>query len=184
MSTTDNFSNGAFPPLTSPSDIVDVDDWDALGTDNGLYGFIGDMSIYADSTANDINGEENRGGGKVCACPDEFSFAHPEIRRFGNNDELKYNWGYDSNGEMMYYEKIALDDDPDNISKDFIEPGTSSSTTTSSMTTLATTTSATTTVASVQISEECAGNLKVPELKNELKKSGKVTGGNKNILFD
>ena len=79
----------------------------------------------------------------------------------------------------MYYDEIALDDDPDDIREDFIEPGTASATTTS-----ATTTSGMTTVAVVQIPEERAGKMRFPELKDELNNRGKGTGVNKKILFD
>ena len=84
----------------------------------------------------------------------------------------------------MYYDEIALADDPGDINEDVIDPGTASATTTSATTTLATTTSDMTAVAVVQLSEERAGRLKVPDMKDELKKRGKGTGGNKNILFD
>ena len=73
----------------------------------------------------------------------------------------------------MYYDEIALDADPENISEDVIEPGTASATTTSSTTTLDMTT-----VDTVKLSEESAGKLKVLDLKDELKKRGKGTGGN------
>ena len=52
FSATDNSSDGALPPLTSPADVVDVDDCDALGTDNDSGG---DTSMSADSSANEIN---------------------------------------------------------------------------------------------------------------------------------
>ena len=49
---------------------------------------------------------------------------------------------------------------------------------------MTTTTLYITTVDVVQISEEHAGKLNVTELKDDLKKRGRGTGGNKNILFD
>ena len=107
---------------------------------------------------------------------------HPPSQKcdfFVNNDKVKYNQGYDSDGETRYYNEISLDDDPNEISKDVIDPGMESA-----MTTLATTTSDMTTVAVVQLPEERAGKLKVPELKDKLKKRGKGMGGNKKILFD
>ena len=99
-----------------------------------------------DSSANESNDEDDGGGGKVHAHPAEFPSAQPEIRRFENHDKLKYAQGYDSDREMMYYDEIAIDDDPDKISEDVIEPDTASETTTS-----ATTTSDMTTVAVVQV---------------------------------
>ena len=38
LSMVENFSDGAFTPLTSPYDGVDVDDWDALDLDSASYG--------------------------------------------------------------------------------------------------------------------------------------------------
>ena len=84
----------------------------------------------------------------------------------------------------MYYDEIVLGDDPDDISEDVIEPGMASETPTSATTTLATTTSAMTKVAVVRLPEERAGKLKVPELKDDLKRRGEVTGGNEKIFFD
>ena len=52
-------------------------------------------------------------------------------------------------GGVIYYDKIALDDDTDKISNDVIESGTASATTISATTTLATTTTATIIVAVV-----------------------------------
>ena len=106
----------------------------------------------SDSSAIDINDGDDGGGVKVHARPAEFPFAQPEIRRFANHDELKYDQGYDSDGEMMYYNELALDDDTDDISEDFIKPVTASGKTTSATTTLATTTSDRTIVAVVQLS--------------------------------
>ena len=119
------------------------------------------------------------GGGKVRARPTEFPSAYTEIRFFANYDELKYDQGYDSDMEMMYNDEIALDDNPGNIREDVIETGTASTTTTLATTTLATTTSEMTKFAAVQLPEERAGKLKVPDLKDNLKKRGKGTGENK-----
>ena len=77
-----------------------------------------------------------------------------------------------------------FDDYPDDIGEDDIEPGTASATTTLATSTCATNTLSMTTVAVVYLPEECAGKLKVPELKDDMKKSRKGMGGNKNILFD
>ena len=208
LSTADHVSDGALPTLTSPADGADVDDCDSLRSDSDSNGFI-------DDTFNESSNEDDGGGGKVRARPAEFPSAQPEIRRFANHDELKYDEGYDSDGEMMYYDEIALDDDPDDISEDVIEPitvsattttlatttsaaatsvATTSATTTSATTTSATTASATTisattasattTVDGSQLSEARAGKLKVSELKDELRKRGKGTVGNKSILLD
>ena len=84
----------------------------------------------------------------------------------------------------MYYVEIELDDDPDDMSEDVIEPGVMSVTTTLSTTALVTTTSDMNTENVVQLQEERAGKLKVLELKYDLKNRGKGTDGNKNILFD
>ena len=202
LSTADHVSDGALPPLTSPADGADVDDCDSLRSDSDSNGFI-------DDTSNESSNEDDGGGGKVRARTAEFPSAQPEIRRFANHDELKYGEGYDSDGEMMYYDEIALDDDPDDIIEDVIEPITVSATTTSATTTSAattsvattsatttsattasattisaTTTSATSTVDVSQLSEARAGKLKVSELKDELRKRGKGTVGNKSILLD
>ena len=90
LSTTDNFSDGALPPLNSPANGVDVDDCNALGPNNNLDG---DNSISADGSANDSNDGYYGGGGKVRARSSEFPSAQPEIRRFGNHDKLKYYQG-------------------------------------------------------------------------------------------
>ena len=140
------------------------------------------MSAYI--IDNESNYGDDGGGGKVRARSAEFPSAHPEIRRFAIHNELNYDQGYDSDEEMMYYDEIALADDPGDINEDVIDPGTASATTTSATTTLATTTSEMTKFAAVPLPEERAGKLKVPDLKYNLKKRGKGTGGNKNILFD
>ena len=140
------------------------------------------MSAYI--IDNESNYGDDGGGGKVRARSAEFPSAHPEIRRFAIHNELNYDQGYDSDEEMMYYDEIAIDDDTDNISEDVIEPGKVSAMTTSTTTTLATTTSEMTIVAFVQLLEERTRKLKVPELKDDLKKRGEGTGGNKKILFD
>ena len=92
---------------------------------------------------------------------------------------MKYGQGYDLDREMIYYDEIALDDDPNGISEYVIEPGMASATYP-----LATTTYDMNTVAVVKILEEHAGKLNIPEIKYELNKGGKGMGGNKKILFD
>ena len=77
---------------------------------------------------------------------------------------------------MMYYDKIVINDDPDDIGEGVIENGTAPSNTTSATTTLATITSDMTTVAVVQLLEERLGKLKVPELKDELNNRGEGNG--------
>ena len=69
------------PPLTYPANGIDVDYWDALGTYNNMYGFIGDTSMSADISANKSNAGDNGVGGKVRAHPAENPCAQPEIRR-------------------------------------------------------------------------------------------------------
>ena len=74
LSTTDNFSNGAFPPLTFPSDGFNVNDCDALGPDKNSDG---DTSISSDSSNNESNDRDDGGGDKVRARPAEFPSAQP-----------------------------------------------------------------------------------------------------------
>ena len=54
------------PPLSSPDDVVYVDDWYVIGPDNNSDG---DTSMSDDISFNEINDKDDGVGGKVYARP-------------------------------------------------------------------------------------------------------------------
>jgi hypothetical protein len=96
--------------------------------------------------------------------------------RFSNHDEALYDEGFDSEGEQMFYDPVALDEDAD----DFIEEAIAS--TSSPITSIPAPPIPGTLPPARILTIDMISSLKVKDLKAELQKKGRRMTGNKDVL--